>query len=58
MINRLIERLVLLFPAARAVRLGMIDGASGAQPLMAGYYYLGGYQVGRAKYFGESPGKA
>ena len=50
MLARLAMRLVLLSPAARAVRLGMLDGQCGALPMdVNSYYYMGGYRAGRAK---------
>lgn len=58
MLNRIAMRLVLRFSAARAVRLGMIDGQCGALPMdIHSDYYMGGYRVGRAKLIDRSLGK-
>jgi hypothetical protein len=50
MFNRAGRWLVDHWPAARAVRQGMLDGQAGLLPQdISGYYYLGGYRIGRAK---------
>lgn len=58
MINRVALWLVLRFSAARATRLGMIDGQCGALPMdIHSDYYMGGYRVGRARFLDRSLSK-
>lgn len=55
MIDRLAWWLVLLFPACRATRQGMVDGNAGMTPQdMHSDYYLGGWRDGRARFLDKT----